>query len=59
MLRGGWGKGDGEKGMDTVTTSETALREMVILQMVTQRVLRSSLTLSCIYITISIESIVF
>ena len=48
---------DGERDIDTRAVSELALTEMAMLWMVIDRVLKSSLTLLCIYITIGIKCI--
>lgn len=59
MLTLGWDKAkvDAERDIDTRAVSELALTEMAMLWMVMDRVLRSSLTLLCIYITIGIKCI--
>lgn len=59
MLTLGWDKAkvDGERDIDTRAVSELALTEMAMLWMVIDRVLKSSLTLLCIYITIGIKCI--
>lgn len=59
MLTLGWDKAkvDAERDIDTRAVSELALTEMAMLWMVMDRVLRSSLTLLCIYITIGMKCI--